>query len=75
MDIEIQNPDMRGLPLRDLRLPADIIILSVNRGGHQLISHGYTRLRLGDYMTVVGSKASLENVALRFGSQTQLKSS
>lgn len=69
MDIEIQNPDMRGLPLRDLRLPADIIILSINRGGHQLISHGYTRLRLGDYMTVVGSKASLENVALRFGIQ------
>ena len=73
MDIEIKNPDMRGLPLRDLRLPSDIIILSISRGGHQLISHGYTRLRMGDSITVVGSKASLENVALRFGSYSTTK--
>jgi Trk K+ transport system NAD-binding subunit len=70
MDIDILNPDMHGLPLRDLRLPADLIILSISRGGHQLISHGYTRLRMGDSITVVGSKASIENVALRFGMQT-----
>ena len=69
MDIEVQNPNLHGIPLRDLRLPSDLIILSVNRGGHQLISHGYTRLRLGDYITVVGSKESLENVALRFAVQ------
>ena len=69
MDIEVQNPNLHGIALRDLRLSSDLIILSVYRGGHQLISHGYTRLRLGDYITVVGSKKSLENISLRFAAQ------
>jgi Trk K+ transport system NAD-binding subunit len=66
MDVEVLNKDLRGLALRDLRLPSDIIILSVKRGGHMLITHGYTRLRIGDTLTVVGSNDSLEKVALRF---------
>lgn len=66
MDIEVMNQDMRGLALRDLRLPSDIIILSVKRKGQTLITHGYTRLRLGDILTVVGSNDSLSEVALKF---------
>jgi len=69
MDIEVQNKNLHGITLRDLRLPSDLIVLSVSRDGHQIISHGYTRLRLGDYITVVGSKESLEQVALTFSSQ------
>jgi Trk K+ transport system NAD-binding subunit/Kef-type K+ transport system membrane component KefB len=66
MDVEVLNQDLRGLPLRDLRLPQDIIILSVNRGGQSIITHGYTRLRIGDVLTMVGSNDSLQEVALRF---------
>lgn len=66
MDVEVQNPNLRGLALRDLRLPSDVIVLSVNRGGQVIITHGYTRLRLGDILTIVGSNNSLEDVALRF---------
>jgi len=66
MDVEVLNQDLRGLALRDLRLPADIIILSIKRGGHMIITHGYTRLRIGDTLTMVGSNDSLEKVALRF---------
>lgn len=66
MDIAVMNEDMRGLALRDLRLPSDIIILSVKRKGQTLITHGYTRLRIGDILTVVGSLDSLQEVALRF---------
>ena len=66
MDVEVMNQDLRGLPLRDLRLPSDIIVLSIKRGGHMLITHGYTRLRIGDILTMVGSKDSLKQVALRF---------
>lgn len=66
MDVDVLNKDLRGLALRDLRLPSDIIVLSVKRGGHMLITHGYTRLRLGDTLTVVGSNDSLEKVALQF---------
>jgi Trk K+ transport system NAD-binding subunit/Kef-type K+ transport system membrane component KefB len=65
-DIELLNPDLHGIPLRDLRLPADIIILSIIRGGQTIISHGYTRLRIKDTVTVVGSNKSLEDVQLKF---------
>jgi Trk K+ transport system NAD-binding subunit/Kef-type K+ transport system membrane component KefB len=66
MDVEVMNQDLRGLPLRDLRLPQDIIILSITRGGQTLITHGYTRLRIGDVLTIVGSNDSLQEVALKF---------
>jgi Trk K+ transport system NAD-binding subunit/Kef-type K+ transport system membrane component KefB len=64
IDIEIRNSDFHGLTLRDLRLPSDVIILSVTRGEHPIISHGYTRLRLGDIVTMVGSNTSLDKVRL-----------
>jgi len=64
IDIELRNSDYHGLILRDLRLPADVIILSVTRGDHPIISHGYTRLRLGDIVTMVGSIESLDTVRL-----------
>ncbi len=64
IDIELRNSNFHGLTLRDLRLPSDVIILSVTRGDHPIISHGYTRLRLGDIVTMVGSNASLDKVRL-----------
>ncbi|PCH74175.1 MAG: potassium transporter TrkA [Flavobacteriaceae bacterium] len=68
LDIEIRNNDIHGLHLRDLRLPSDIIVLSVKRKGQMIISHGYTRLRLGDIMTMVGSEDSLEEIKIKFDS-------
>ncbi len=66
IDIEVRDPSLHGVALRDLRLPLDTLILSVHRNGHTLISHGYTRLELGDRVTVVGSLTSLDEVMLRF---------
>jgi Trk K+ transport system NAD-binding subunit/Kef-type K+ transport system membrane component KefB len=66
VDIEVVNPDIAGLALRDLRLPSDVLVLSVNRGGNTVISHGYTRLRLGDVVTLLGSKESVELMRLKF---------
>lgn len=65
-DLEVMNPDLHGVPLRDLRLPADVIILSIKRGGQMIISHGYTRLRMKDLVTFVGSKKSLDDLTRRF---------
>ena len=65
-ELELRNPNLHGLPLRDLRLPMDTIVLSVRRRGQMLISHGYTRLEIGDWVTMVGARKSLEEVALRF---------
>jgi Trk K+ transport system NAD-binding subunit len=55
------------MALRDLRFPSDVIILSVHRKNSALLCHGYTRLRLGDVVTVVGSPESLEKVSLKIG--------
>ncbi len=66
IDVEVRDPVLHGLALRDLRLPLDTLVLSVHRDGHTLISHGYTRLQLGDEVTLVGSPKSLEEVILRF---------
>ncbi len=64
IDIELRNPDFHGMTLRNLRIPSDVIILSVTRGDHPIISHGYTRLRMGDIVTLVGSNKSLDKVRL-----------
>ena len=65
IDIEVRDVSLHGVALRDLDLPLDTLILSVHRGGHTLISHGYTRLKLGDRMTVLGSPESLDQLTLR----------
>ncbi len=66
MDVEVRNKDLMGLRIRDLHLPQDIIILSLKRKGNTVITHGYTQLRIGDILTFVGSKKSLEEIKLRF---------
>ena len=66
VDIYVKNPNIFGLALRDLRLPLDVIIMSIKRGGVLLIPHGYTRLEAGDFVTVVGMLDSLKEVTLRF---------
>ncbi|MDI6687029.1 MAG: PTS sugar transporter subunit IIA [Desulfobacterales bacterium] len=65
-ELELLNPNLHGIALRELRLPLDTLILSVRRHGQILISHSYTRLEVGDWITVVGSSKSLEEIALRF---------
>ncbi|HRV93117.1 MAG TPA: cation:proton antiporter [Anaerolineae bacterium] len=66
IDIEVRDPSLHGVRVRDLRLPLDTLILSILREGHTLITHGHTRLQLGDRVTVVGSIKSLDEVLLRF---------
>ncbi|MCA9952081.1 MAG: cation:proton antiporter, partial [Anaerolineales bacterium] len=69
VDVEVRNKDLHGITLRELRLPLDTLIMSVQRDGHAIISHGYTELHYGDRITVVGSVDSLEEIFLRFDEQ------
>lgn len=66
-DIDVRNPDLHGMKLRDLALPLDALVLSVKRNNQVLISHGYIRLKTGDRVTVIGSPKSLKEVMLKFG--------
>jgi len=65
IDIEITAREIHGMALRNLRFPQDAIILSVYRKGSALVCHGFTRLRIGDVVTVVGSRESLEKVSFK----------
>jgi len=65
LDIEVRDITVVGKYLRNLHLPADVIILSIERHGEVIITHGYTKLELGDIMTVVGSEESLEMLNLK----------
>lgn len=65
VEIELRNPALHGIALRELRLPLDTLVLSVHRNGHTIISHGYTQLEMGDRVTIVGKSSSLEKVMLR----------
>jgi Trk K+ transport system NAD-binding subunit/Kef-type K+ transport system membrane component KefB len=65
-DLELRNSTLHGIALRDLRLPLETLVLSVHRGGHAIVSHGYTRLEVGDRVTVLGPPQSLDEIARRF---------
>lgn len=68
LDITIKNKDYVGLQIRELRLPSDIIILSIKRNNQLLITHGYTTLRMNDVVTLVGSDDSLESLKYKMTS-------
>ncbi len=63
--IEVRDKGIKGMAIRDLNLPPDVLILSVKRKKHMVVTHGYTRLRIGDIVTAVGSVESLEVMRLK----------
>lgn len=69
VDVELRNQDLDGITLRELRLPLDVLILSVRRGSQSLVSHGHTQLKLGDKVTLYGVPKRLDEVMLRFDAQ------
>jgi Trk K+ transport system NAD-binding subunit/Kef-type K+ transport system membrane component KefB len=66
MEIQVRDRVLDGVPIRDLRIPHSVIILSVTRGGHALVSHGYMTLKLGDQLTVMGPPEVLPYTAIYF---------
>lgn len=74
-EIQVGNPNLDGVALRELVLPDDALVLSLRRGRHTLITHGDTRLKLRDWVTVLGSDGSLEEVAVRFEGEARSRRS
>ena len=64
-DVYVRDPNLHGIALRDLRLPYDLRIVAIHRHGHDIVSTGYTRLRVGDKVTVIGSPENIEEVILK----------
>ena len=63
--VTITNPELNGVPLRDLRLPLDVLVLELRRGGSTVLAQGSTTFRVGDEVTVVAEGDSLDEVRLR----------
>ena len=66
MEIELTDPDLDGVPLRDLSLPTGTLIMSINRGHDIIVTHGYTKIKLNDRLTVVGTEDNLDLACLLF---------
>ncbi len=67
-DIRLFNEKISGSLLRDLKLPQDVLMLSIKRNDEIILSHGYTRLLKEDIITFLGSRNSLDKLTLRFDS-------
>lgn len=68
VDLEMRNTRLDGMALRDIRLPVNTLILSIRRGEEWLVSRGYTRLKLGDKVTAMGSREGLDQLGLQLES-------
>ncbi len=66
VDVEMLNPAYDGVSLKNINLPLGVLILSTHRDGHALVTRGYTKLKHGDLLTMVGPEEELEEVMLRF---------
>lgn len=67
VQITVNNPDIDGTLVRDLRLPTDVLLLDVNRRGNPIVPHGYTKLHLKDEVTILGRGDSLDEVVMKMG--------
>ncbi len=65
VDLDMRNTWLDGVALRDMRLPRNTLILSIRRGDEWLVTQGYTRLRVGDKVTAMGSQEGLDRLALQ----------
>ena len=65
--ITITDNDCDGQPLRDLRLPEDILIVEITRDGHTIVPRGYTVIHCGDEVTMIGKPDSIKQMTVRFG--------
>ncbi len=65
VDIELLNTELHGKALREVRLPLGVLVISITRGGESILTHGYTRLRLHDIVTVLGTAEQIEQTRVK----------
>lgn len=67
LQVIVNNRDIDGLFVRDLRLPTDVLILEIARKEQTIVPNGNTKVRVRDNMTLVGPPSSLQEVSMRLG--------
>lgn len=62
-EVLLRNPASDGRLLRNMNLPANLLVLAVGRNGDIIIPHGNTRLVVGDRLTLLGKTEDLQEAA------------
>ena len=66
VEIPVANPEMIGTPVRDLQLPADVLIVLVRRGDATMIPHGDLVIESGDRVTFMGARGAVRKAVDMF---------
>ena len=66
VSLEVRDPTLEGMALHELRLPLDVIMVSIDRMGEVFSPHADTEIALGDSVTLIGSPESLGEATLMF---------
>lgn len=64
--VTLRRADLDDRQLSQVRLPEEALVMVIARQGEVRIPRGHTRLRLGDRLTLVGSKPAVEEAAAHF---------
>ncbi len=66
IDVEVTNPDVNGLAVRELRLPIDVAVMYVHHADGAMVSaKGTTRLQVGERVTLSGPHRHLQQATLK----------
>ena len=58
--------DWIGRQLLEIRLPGDVLVALIRRGGHTIVPHGRTVLEEDDLLTVIGEPGAIRTLARQF---------
>src|ERR1700751_2620812 len=74
LDIEVTNPNVDGVPIRDLPFVAesDVVCSRLHRGGKVIVPESDSVIRVGDSLRLVGTRAKLSQFETMIGKKSQL---
>lgn len=59
-EVSLNNSQLAGKPLRQIRMPGDVLILSMQRDESVIVPNGDTVLQMGDRIGLIGSPRALQ---------------
>lgn len=65
-EVTVHNTNISGKRLRDVRLPGDVLVLSIRRSEDFIIPHGNVEIELFDRLTLLGCLPDLEEAEEMF---------
>lgn len=66
-EASVLDPRYQGIPLADLDLPGNPLIMGIRRGGDVIVPHGFTTLAVGDILMLVGNPDSIRETGAMMG--------